>query len=205
MTFLNDLSFSQVMIRGVAYLVIAAIHAFAWALLAGLLGDRDPAFTGRRTLNPFVQASIPGLASAILFRVGWSKPVATDVTRLRWGRIGAVVVLLGSLAALVVVVALCNPLRLFVTNQLSGSTELNVLGVIVEVQQQAIFFVLFNLLPLPGLAGQLWLQAIWPPIGRELRRYELPVQIVIILVEITGLVAAGLAPPAALLARHLVI
>ncbi|HVW93603.1 MAG TPA: hypothetical protein VHB74_13495 [Devosia sp.] len=204
MTFLNDLSFTQALVRGAAYLIIAAIHAFAWAAIAGLLGDRDPAFAGRRTLNPFVQASLPGLISAILFRVGWSKPVVTDPVHLRWGRLGALLVLFGGLAVLLVVVGLCNPLRLFITDRLTGSNELNALGVVQEVQQQSIFFVLFNLLPLPGLAGQLWLLALRPGLGVQLRRYELPVMIVIILVEMTGVVATALAAPSAWLSHLLV-
>jgi len=73
-----------------------------------------------------------------------------------------------------------------------------------EVQQQSIFFVLFNLLPLPGLAGQLWLLALRPGLGVQLRRYELPVMIVIILVEMTGVVATALAAPSAWLSHLLV-
>jgi len=204
LTFLNDLSFAQAAIRLVAYLIVAAAHGFFWALLAGLLGDRDPAFTGRRTLNPLVQASLPGLVSAVLFHVGWSKPVVTDPRHLRWGRLGALVVLFGGLAAILVLVGLFNPLRLAIANMLSGATQLNVLAVAQEVQQQGILFVLFNLLPIPGLAGQLWLLAIRPGIGPNLRRYELPAMIAMIVVQLTGVVAGALAAPSAWLSHFLV-
>jgi len=205
MTFLNDLSFPQAMTRLAAYLIIVAVHGFAWAFIADRLGDRDPAFVGRKTLNPFVQASIPGLASAILFRVGWTKSIVLDPSKLKWGRGGLLGVLFCSLGVLLALTAAFNPLRVLVTATLRGSTELNALGVVEETQQQAIWFVLFNLLPIPGLAGGLWLQAISPATATHLRKYELAFMLTLLVIEASGVVAAALAPASALLSTLLII
>ena len=52
------------------------------------LGDPGPRHDGRLTFNPFAHLDILGGISAVLFSVGWIKPIAIDPAELRPGRAG---------------------------------------------------------------------------------------------------------------------
>ncbi|HEV7719220.1 MAG TPA: hypothetical protein VGO70_09630 [Arsenicitalea sp.] len=205
MTFLNDLSFSQLLTRLGAYLIIVGCHGFVLAALADALGDREPAFIGRRTLSPFVQLSVPGLLSSLLFHIGWMKPLAIDHRKLRWGRGGLLVLVGVSLAVLLVLVVLLNPLRVVVTGNLTGTAAQSVLGVVQEVQQQAVWYVLVNLLPIPGLTGGLWLQAAAPKLAAALARYHLAFALGLLLLAVIGVLDVVLGPLYFILANQLIV
>ncbi|HEY4202394.1 MAG TPA: hypothetical protein VGM83_17715 [Devosiaceae bacterium] len=204
MTFLNDLSLTQLLTRLAAYLVLVAIHGLVLALLADRLGDREPAFIGRLTANPFVQLSVPGLISALFFHMGWLKPFVLDPTKLRFGRGGLVLVALSSLVLLLVLVVLCNPLRILISATLTGTASLTALGVVQEIQQQGIWYVLVNVLPIPGLTGALWLQALVPAATGSIRRYALPCMLGLIVLGAFDLPEKILGVPYALLSSWLI-
>lgn len=194
MSFLNDLTFDQIMTRIAGYLIVVAIHGFALAFIATRLGDREPAHAGRLTLNPLVHISIPGIVAAVLFQPGWMRPLPLEPSAMRWGRLGLVVAYLGSLAVLLVVAALLNPLRVQLSTLLGGTAAVTVLGVLDAVQRLGLWFVVLNALPLPGLTGSLLLQAIHPPLAASLRRVELPAMLIFLLLLGTGLLQSAFSP-----------
>lgn len=168
--FLIDLTFQTALLRGVAFLFILAIHGFALAAIAGLLGDRGPRFDGRLTLNPFTHLDVLGLLGAILFRLGWIKPIAIDPAELRTGRRGLVIAVILSLAAVLVFAALLLPLRPFVLRVLPLTFGQNVVLVIEAIFEQAAWFAAFNIIPIPPLVGAHLLVAVRPEWRERLPR-----------------------------------
>ena len=205
MDLLSDLSVSVVVTRVVAYLIIVAIHGFTLTLIADRLGDRDPAYQGRLTLNPFVQFSGPGLIAALIFRIGWGRPLSVDPTKLRWGRPGLVAVALGALLVLLAIVWLLNWVRLLLAASLSGTAAQTALAVVQEIQQQGLWFVLLNLLPIPALTGGLFLQALVPATGSWPTRYGLLAMVIVFALLTLGLPQLLLGPLYGQLSAALVV
>ena len=154
-----------------AVLLYAGLHGFVLAGLARLLGDRRPAYDGRLTPNPFAHLSVWGALIAALFGMSWIRSLWYDGKTNRLGRWGvALVVLAGLLAmlALVPLLDLLRPLALLLPR--TGSYV--VLYVLGQLQLLALASALLNCLPIPGLVGGGFLQAIWPAQERRLKRLE---------------------------------
>jgi len=185
--FLNDLSLSQLVTRLAGYLIVVAVHGFVLAGLATLMGDRDPAHSGRLTINPLPHVSYPGLIAAVLFQPSWTRPLPIEPNVLRGGRVGLVALYLASLAVILVMVPILTPLRVWLSTLLTGTAAVSVLGVIDASQRMGIWFVLLNALPLPALTGALLLQAIYPPVRPQLGKLELPAMLIFLILLGTGL------------------
>lgn len=203
MNFLNDLSLSQIVTRLAGYLIVVTFHGFILAGLATLMGDRDPAHEGRLTLNPLPHVSFPGLVAAILFLPSWMRPLPIEPSVLRWGRVGLVVLYIVSLAAILAAVPLLNPLRIWLSTLLTGTAATSVLGVIDAAQRLGIWFVVLNALPLPALTGALLLRAAYPPVGRQLPKFELPAMLIFLVLVGTGLFQWAFSPLQSSLVRLL--
>lgn len=194
MNFISDLSLTQIVTRLFGYIIVVAVHGFAYAGLATLMGDREPAAAGRLTVNPVPHVSFPGLIAAIVFQISWMRPLHLEPRVMRWGRLGLIVVYVGSLAVLLAMVPLLTPLRVWLSTVLTGTAAVSVLGVIDASQRLGIWFVLLNALPLPALTGALLLQAIWPPVVERLEKLELPAMLIFLVILGTGLFQATFSP-----------
>ncbi|MDB5560889.1 MAG: rane metalloprotease, partial [Hyphomicrobiales bacterium] len=146
-----------------------------------------------------------GLVAALLFRIGWMKPLAIVHEKLRWGRGGLVVLVVASLAVLVALVVLLNPLRVLVTGNLTGTGSLTALGVIQEIQRQAVWYVLVNMLPIPGLTGALLLQAVAPGLKPFIERYQLGFAVALLVLAAFGVFQMLLGPLNELIAGQLIV
>lgn len=186
MSLLNDITLQALLSRLVAFIVITAIHGFVVAGTARLLGDPTPAYAGRLTLNPFVHLSMPALAMAVLFRLGWIVPMPIDATKLRFGRWGLLICLLAGLVAVLALVPILWPVRSLVATYLPRTTGLAVLGVLDTIQDLAIWFSAFNILPIPPLSGALILIAIWPPLARRFRRSRGLIEAIMVVLVVIG-------------------
>lgn len=203
MNFLNDLSLSQIMTRLVGYLIVVLVHGFALAGLATLFGDRDPAHSGRLTLNPLPHVSLPGLVAAILFQPSWMRPLPIEDRALRGGRLGLVVLYIASLAVVLAIVPILTPVRIWLSTLLTGTAAVSVLGTIDAAQRLGLWFVLLNALPLPGLTGSLLLQAAYPPAMPQVRRLELPAMLIFLVILGTGAFQSAFSPLQSSLVRLL--
>jgi hypothetical protein len=203
-TILNDLSFSQFATRIAAYLILAACYGFALAALANWMGDRDPAFVGRRTLNPFAQLSLLGLAATLLVHIGWIRPLRVDAAKLKGGCGGAILLSLLSLAVLLGLISIINPLRQILAQELTGTLALYALGVVEEVQQQGAWFIPLHILPIPGLAGGLWLRSAFPRIHSSVVGYDVLSMPILCLLSATGVLSRLLEPGHALLSKYFI-
>lgn len=163
-----DLPFWQIAMRVLAAVVIFTCHGAALALFARLLGDRGPQYDGRLTLNPFAHVEPFGTLAAVAARGGWARPMAIDANALRAGRAGLVIC---ALAALAVTLALAHgaiALRPLVLAWWPAATSPQAFAWIGTFADLSVWFVIFNLAPLPPLTGGLLLAALLPALHRRL-------------------------------------
>lgn len=158
-----DIQVSQKLISFLTFLPIffisLAVHEFAHAFTASMLGDNTAKNQGRLTLNPFKHADLVGtilmpiasFASGFAL-IGWAKPVPVDRRNLKNEfRDDAIVSFAGPFSnfLLAVVFYICFLIMLSSTND-TQSFWLNVIwyGVFFNI-----FLFAFNLIPLPPLDG----------------------------------------------------
>jgi Zn-dependent protease len=168
-----DLSLHQLIIRLGAALILIAIHGFALAGIARVLGDRGPQFDERLTLNPLTHFDVLGGLTMIFFQLGWIRPIAIDPSALRLGRIGLALCVIAGLAVTLVVAALMQALRLPALAYLPSAIAPTVIAILNETPAMAASFAVFNLLPVPPLTGAHFLVAARPDLAPLLARYGL--------------------------------
>ncbi len=144
--------FEQFPVVAVAMLLGFAIgivlHEASHATSAYLLGDDTAYRDGRVTLNPASHLDLLGSLMLVMVGFGWGRPVPVEISKLRGGKWGGVVVAFAGPAANLMIVALCAVLiRL---GPFQGRLVLfSVLGIAFV---NALLFV-FNLIPIPPLDG----------------------------------------------------
>src|SRR3954471_12508555 len=167
-----DLSLQQFLIRIGACVIVLTIHGWLLALVARLLGDRGPQFDGRLSLNPARQFDLIGAATAVLYQVGWNWPLAIDPSQLRFGRLGLVFCVLGSVGATLVAVALVVQLRTAALIYLPSALVPTIIATLNEAAETCSWFVALNLLPLPPGTGMHLLIAIRPHLAPVMMKYH---------------------------------
>lgn len=184
MNFLRELSMGEITSRLAAVLIFAALQGVLIAGLARMFGDRRPAHDGRLTINPFNHVSVWGALIAALFGMSWIRSIWFDVGANRLGRLGAGLVPVLGLAAMLAILPLSDLLRpLFLMLPRTGGYA--TLYVLDQFQKLTLASVMLNVLPLPGLvAGGVW-QAIWPGEERRLWRLE-PFCLALVIVAIVA-------------------
>jgi Zn-dependent protease len=197
-----DVSLQLVVFRLVAYGIVAAVHGWALATAAGALGDPGPGYDGRRTRDPFAQADLVGAACAVVFGLGWARPVALDADRLGPARRIAAAGL--ALAAVVALAAGAALLRAPLLGAASGPMPLYGVTFLEILATLATGFAVLNLVPLPPLTGAHLLLAVRPGLAHAFARHRLWVALIAAAFVASG-AAARLVDPAtaALLGRML--
>jgi Zn-dependent protease len=184
-----DLTLQHVVLRIFAGLLIVSVHGGAVAAFACAMGDPGPRHDGRLGLSPLRHLDLIGGLLIVLFTFGWIRPVAVDPDRLRFRRVGLVVVVVGASCATIALALLLRLVRPFMLNMLPDTPAATFFVFVEAVSQLCVSFTLFNLLPLPTLTGQHFLVAVWPG-RRELFRRSQPYFAALLAVLIaTGLVA----------------
>ena len=183
-----DGTLQQVLGRIVALLLIASVHGWALAFVAERLGDPGPRYDGRRTFDPFAHLDAVGALGIVIFGIGWIKPVAVDHAKLRFGPLGAFLLTLSGLGAVLALAVVTALLRNPLVTAAPGTLPLYGVVVLQAVSSLSVGFVLFNLVPVPPLTAAHVLRALSPAVGRVFDRYRL---------VFTGVVAAAVASGAA--------
>ncbi len=154
------------------------IHEYAHGYVAYKLGDPTAKFSGRLTLNPLKHLDPIGVISAILFQIGWAKPVPIDPFNFRDMKKGILLVSLAGPGANFISAFLSGVIARFL-NTSSFFFQLFSLSVIYNLT-----FASFNLIPIPPLDGSKVLSYILPSrIGfyfMELERYGFYLLLIII-------------------------
>ena len=189
-----DLSFHQLLIRAGACILITSIHGFVLAAFARGLGDRGPQFDGRLTINPISHLDVLGAAMMILFQLGWIRPMAIDPFGLRFGRLGLLVCVLGSIATTLATVVLLLGLRFPALKYMPEALVPSVIATLNNSVEMCIWFAAFNLLPLPPLTGMHLIVAVRPSLAKTLTKYSLYAAIALTVLLVAGVVQPALQP-----------
>lgn len=182
------ITFSELLLRLFALLVVSGLFGVLVALAASLLGDKGPRYDGKLTVNPVEHLDLLAIVAFVLFQAGWIKPMAIDPKALRpHPVIGAVAVVASALGALLMVAGIAWANRRFM-HRLAPSPEM-VSGIDVvtrSVLDMAAWFALLNLVPLPPLAGGILLAAVAPRAAVYLSRYWPVIGIGLLVILWTG-------------------
>ncbi len=178
--------------RAVAVLLAIIVHEYAHGRMADAMGDPTPRASGRLTLNPLDHLDLVGTLMLLFFRFGWAKPVPINPGYFRDRRRGMLLVALAgpvtnflvAFLATAVFKAVGPVLRVTIVGELAWWTL-----------QYNIWFVLFNLLPVPPLDGSRVLRPyLRGQAARLYYQYENYGFIVMIILVASGAVGALLGP-----------
>jgi len=195
-----DLTPQQLVLRLFALFFIAAVHGAVVTGTAVALGDAGPRYDGRLSLNPFPHLDILGSISAVLFAVGWTKPVAIDPAQLRPGRIGLALIVMAATAATLLGALALRLVRPLLLPLLPDTASALAFALIEATMQLSLWFALINLLPLPCLTGGHLLTAIAPQWRDASWRSRLVVAALLVVLAAMGFVAKLFAPAYQMLA-----
>ena len=189
-----DLTPQQLILRFCALLFIAAVHGVTVAGTAVALGDAGPRHDRRLWLNPFAHLDILGSISAVLFSVGWIRPIAIDPDELRPGRTGLVLVVIAATAATLLSALALRLARPLLLPLLPDTASALAFALIETTVQLSLWLALVNLLPLPCLTGGHLLSAIAPQWRGAFWRWRTVVAVLLALLAATGWVTRLLDP-----------
>ena len=140
-----------------AVLIAFTVQGYAKALVADKLGDKTPRFQGRLTLNPIAHIDLVGFIMILLFHFGWTKPIETNPRAYKRGYKDAIQVSnaapIGNWIAAFIGMFIYVFLIRYMGTMLTGAGGTVLLSMVYAVVSVNVSLCVFNLLPLPGLAG----------------------------------------------------
>jgi Zn-dependent protease len=156
----------------IAIIVGLTFHEFSHAAVATLQGDQTARSQGRLTLNPVVHLDPLGTIALLIAGLGWARPTPVTPTRLRYRRLGMVLVGLAGPAANLVL-ALVSAIALRIVDPaaeatLDGDFSVKLLSYLVIWN---VLLGVFNLLPIPPLDGSTLLTVLLPPSRQNIVRF----------------------------------
>ena len=140
-----------------AILIAFVAQGYARAKVADKLGDKTPKFNGRLTLNPLAHIDLIGFVMIIIAGFGWTKPVEINPSAFKRGYKDEIkVTIAGPLANLIV--ALIGMIIFQIWGNMAYGVVSNTTYFIIGMMLNSVCTVnislfIFNLLPIPGLAG----------------------------------------------------
>ena len=156
----------------VAVIVGLTFHEFSHAAVATLQGDQTARSQGRLTLNPVVHLDPLGSIALLIAGFGWARPTPVTPARLRYRRLGMVLVALAGPAANLVL-ALVSAIALGILDPTVGATLNSNFSV--KLLSSLVFWNVllgvFNLLPIPPLDGSTLLTVLLPPSRQNIVRF----------------------------------
>ena len=140
-----------------AILIAFVAQGYARAKMADKLGDKTPRFQGRLSLNPLDHIDLIGFVMILVTNFGWTKPVETNPSAFKRGYKDEIkVTLAGILVNLLVSFITMFILLLwgqFAIKFLPYSIANVGYDMLWNISLININLFVFNLLPIPGLAG----------------------------------------------------
>lgn len=171
-------------------LIAFVIQGYAKALVADKLGDKTPRFQGRLTLNPLAHIDLLGFIMILIVKFGWTKPVEVNPSALKRGRKDEIkVTIAGPIGNLIVAFILLFIYGIWgniLSSVLPTSMYIIGLAMLDAAVQININLFIFNLIPLPGLAGFELFRELSPKnfykYGSKLYEYQMPILLGVVLV-----------------------
>lgn len=109
---------------------------------------------------------------AVLFRMGWIRPLRFSGKTARGGRFGLAAIAVLGLAGMILAIPLLDLARPAIQAVLPQTGGYAALNLIQQFQEITLASTVLNILPLPGLVGAAFLQAVWPQAQPSIRRLE---------------------------------
>jgi Zn-dependent protease len=169
------MDFERALINVAILWMLTTPHEFAHAWVATKLGDDTPELEGRVTLQPLAHIDwigttlLPFISSLLTGGfIGWGKPVNTNISKLKWGYNGLLLVALAG-----PVMNLIFAFVLLIIAALFRTAVPDVSSFAIMAAQLSVYLAVFNLLPVPPLDGSKMLIALRIPyfIYAELARF----------------------------------
>ena len=173
-----------------AILIAFTAQGYAKALVADKLGDKTPRFQGRLTLNPAAHIDLIGFIMILIAGFGWTKPLNTTPSAYKRGYKDAIKVSVAAPLANLLVGFLGTILYVFtykfLSNILSDTIYFILINMIWLIATINISLFVFNLLPIPGLAGFEIFRDLWPKtfykVSDKIYQYQFLILIAIIFI-----------------------
>ena len=173
-----------------AILIAFTAQGYAKALVADKLGDKTPRFQGRLTLNPSAHIDLIGFLMILIAGFGWTKPLNTNPSAYKRGYKDAIKVSVAAPLANLLVGFLGTILYVFtykfLSNILSDPIYFILINMIWLIATINISLFVFNLLPIPGLAGFEIFRDLWPKtfykVSDKIYQYQFLILIAIIFI-----------------------
>ena len=173
-----------------AILIAFTAQGYAKALVADKLGDKTPRFQGRLTLNPSAHIDLIGFLMILIAGFGWTKPLNTNPSAYKRGYKDAIKVSVAAPLANLLVGFLGTILYVFtykfLSNILSDTIYFILINMIWLIATINISVFVFNLLPIPGLAGFEIFRDLWPKtfykVSDKIYQYQFLILIAIIFI-----------------------
>lgn len=173
-----------------AILIAFTAQGYAKALVADKLGDKTPRFQGRLTLNPAAHIDLIGFLMILIASFGWTKPLNTNPSAYKRGYKDAIKVSIAAPLANLLVGFLGAILYVFtyrfLSNILSDTIYFILISMINLISVINISLFIFNLLPIPGLAGFDIFRDLWPKtfykVSDKIYQYQFFILIAIIFI-----------------------
>lgn len=173
-----------------AILIAFTAQGYAKALVADKLGDKTPRFQGRLTLNPSAHIDLIGFLMILIAGFGWTKPLNTNPSAYKGGYKDAIKVSIAAPLANLLVGFLGTILYVFtykfLFNILSDTIYFILINMIWLIATINISLFVFNLLPIPGLAGFEIFRDLWPKtfykVSDKIYQYQFLILIAIIFI-----------------------
>lgn len=161
------LHIAEALLNVIMLWILTAPHEFAHAWVGTKLGDDTPRNEGRVTLNPLAHVDWVGTAllpfvTSLLGGgfIGWGKPVRSDVSKLKGGLNGLLLVALaGPFSNIIMAVILASVASLIVGPYPDFAQYL------ADGVRLSLYLAIFNMLPVPPLDGSKILLALRIPMA----------------------------------------
>ena len=170
-------------------LIAFVIQGYAKALVADRLGDKTPRFQGRLTLIPLAHIDLLGFIMILLVKFGWTKPVEVNPSALKRGRKDEIKVTIagpiGNLIVAFILLFIYGIWRNALINILPVSMYIIGLTMLDFAVRININLFIFNLIPMPGLAGFDLFRELSPKnfykYASKLYEYQMPILLGVVL------------------------
>ena len=173
-----------------AILIAFTAQGYAKALVADKLGDKTPRFQGRLTLNPAAHIDLIGFIMILIAGFGWTKPLNTNPRAYKRGYKDAIKVSIAAPLANLLVGLLGTILYVgtykFLSNILPDTIYFILINMVLLIATVNVSLFVFNLLPIPGLAGFEIFRDLWPKtfykVSDKIYQYQFLILIAIIFI-----------------------
>lgn len=149
--------FQSILLSIPAILIAFIVQGYGKALVADRLGDKTPRFQGRLTLNPVAHIDLVGFLLILVCGFGWTKPIETNPSAYKRGYKDSIkVALAGPIANLLTAFIFAFVLIIWwktgykIIPSLPYAILYRMMILICKIN---INIFIFNLIPIPGLAG----------------------------------------------------